>query len=148
MQLISKPEQDGVHNVAALLFKQPQRIMKLPRPPIRHPFPVCALGAPVPAFIAHQAPQFRWRWKCLLCYHLQPVFLDAAMLEAKAARGVVQAMEFTVEHGLGDKAIAGTYFHIQEESCSPGMMLMEILTGGAFSFFPPPGHTGPPSGSF
>ncbi len=63
--------------------------------------------------------------------------LHYAAAHLMAAGGVVQAMEFTVEHGLGDKAIAGTYFYIEEDSRSPGTLLMEILTGCAVSFRSP-----------
>ena len=42
MQLIPRPEEDGLHNIAAVLFKQPQRTIKLPAPPSRHPFQVRA----------------------------------------------------------------------------------------------------------
>ena len=65
-----------------------------------------------------------------------------------SAGGLAQAQPFTIEHGLGDKAIAGTYFHIQEESLSPGILLMEVLTGAAAFFRPPSGHDGPFSGPF
>ena len=42
MQLIPRPEEGGLHNIAAVLFKQPQRTIKLPVPPSRHPFQVRA----------------------------------------------------------------------------------------------------------